>query len=63
MACSNVVKQTPTRLLVIPWLEAGQTYPGGIAPGAYSRNEIVALLRAHKRHPEVIQFIADMLEE
>ncbi len=53
-------------LLVVPdyCAHCGQTkYPGDIKPGAYTTNEVVALLRKHKHNPEAIQFIADMLEE
>ena len=35
----------------------------GIKEGYYSMNGIVELLRKHKKAPEKIQFIADMLEE
>ena len=35
----------------------------GIRERYYSLNEIVALLRENKDKPEMIQFIADMLEE
>lgn len=34
----------------------------GIKPGYYSRRGIVELLRRHKKNPDAIQFIADMLE-
>ena len=39
-----------------------EEYPGGIQPGQYDQNGIVALLRQHAEHPEAIRFIADMLE-
>jgi len=35
----------------------------GIREGYYSMNGIVELLRKHKKAPDKIQFIADMLEE
>lgn len=35
----------------------------GIEEGYYIGNAIVELLRENKNNPEVIQFIADMLEE
>jgi hypothetical protein len=35
----------------------------GISEGYCDMNGIVELLRKHKNEPEVIQFIADMLEE
>ena len=35
----------------------------GIEKGAYSNNEIVALLRDNCEKPKVIYFLADMLEE
>lgn len=35
----------------------------GIPAKYYIGNEIVKLLRDYKNNPEVIQFIADMLEE
>ena len=51
-------------MLIIPeYDEENRFYPGDIQPGYYTRNEVAALLRRHKRDPEVIQFIADMLEE
>ena len=43
--------------------EPDERYPGDIEPGIYSLNEVVELLRKHKRNPDAIQFIADMLEE
>lgn len=46
--------------LIVP---EGNDLCGGIQPGTYHGNEAVALLRKHKKSPEVIQFIADMLEE
>ena len=50
--------------LTIPEYEEGanESYPGGITPGVYSLNEVVNMLRLHKNDPDVIQFIADMLE-
>ncbi len=52
-------------MLLIPAYDEDQPepYPGGIEPGAYSRNEVVVLLRKHADDPEAIRFIADMLEE
>ena len=35
----------------------------GIEEGYYIGNAIVELLRKHKDKPEIIEFIADMLEE
>ncbi len=35
----------------------------GIEEGTYIGNAIVKLLRDNKNNPEVIQFIADMMEE
>ena len=35
----------------------------GIAEKYYKMNDIVVFLRGNKNNPEVIQFIADMLEE
>ena len=35
----------------------------GIAENYYKMNDIVTFLRENKNNPEVIQFIADMLEE
>lgn len=40
----------------------GDEHPGGIKPGVYHLNHIVEMLRAHKRDPKAIQFLADMLE-
>ncbi len=38
--------------------------PGIPVPeGYYTKNDIVELLRTHKDRPEVIQYMADMLEE
>jgi len=54
--------QAQSTLLVVPETEERETYPGGIEPGYYTRNEVVALLREHKDNPSAIQFIADMLE-
>ncbi len=54
------------RFLLIPEYdpyEPDKRYPGGIEPGSYTCNELVALLRRNKENPEAIQFIADMLEE
>ena len=34
----------------------------GIKEGYYSMNEVVALLRTHAEQPDIIRFIADMLE-
>jgi hypothetical protein len=34
----------------------------GIIEGYYTVNEFVSLLRSHKHEPNVIQFLADMLE-
>ena len=51
--------------LVVPLPDPNdpKPYPGRIAPGDYTRNEVVELLRAHRENPNAIQFIADMLEE
>ena len=49
--------------VVDTFLRIPEQYPGGIIPGAYSLNDVVALLRKHKNDPEAIQFIADMMEE
>ena len=38
-------------------------YPGAIKPGYYSKAEVKKLLSKHKRNPEAIQFIRDMLED
>jgi hypothetical protein len=38
-------------------------YPGDINPGYYSLAALVDLLRDNKNNPDVIQFIADMMEE
>tara|TARA_R100000781_G_scaffold64125_2_gene40552 strand:+ start:1449 stop:1601 length:153 start_codon:yes stop_codon:yes gene_type:complete len=35
----------------------------GIPEGHYDNNEIVTLLRMHCERPEVIYYIADMMEE
>ena len=35
----------------------------GIENGYYSMNEVVALLRKYAEKPDVVYFIADMLEE
>lgn len=35
----------------------------GIPAGKYTLNQIVQLLRDNKNNPEIIQYIADMLEE
>lgn len=43
--------------------EPKQRYPGNIAPGQYTGNEVVRLLRTHADNPEAVKFIADMLEE
>ncbi len=50
-------------LFEIPAPDEGETYPGGLRPGEYTRSGLVELLRTHKGNPEAIQFIADMLEE
>ncbi|MBI4336638.1 MAG: hypothetical protein HY683_02260 [Chloroflexi bacterium] len=51
--------------LVIPAYDpAGtQAYPGGVTPGHYTLNQVVELLREHAGEPDVVTFIADMLEE
>lgn len=33
-----------------------------IRQGYYSRNRFVALMRKYKNNPEIVQFLADMLE-
>lgn len=50
-------------MLTIPDHDNDAPYPGGIEPGTYTRNQVVALLREQKNCPEAVQFIADMLEE
>lgn len=57
--------QCPRLLLVPDYCPSGKErkYPGGIKPGSYTTNEVVALLRQHKHNPAAIQFLADMLEE
>lgn len=35
----------------------------GIESRDYTLQEIVALLRANKNNPDIVQFIADMIEE
>ena len=35
----------------------------GIKEGYYTINEIVQMLRANCRRPEIVRFIADMMEE
>ena len=47
-------------ILLIPEPPPGQTYP--IPPGQYTLPELVELLREFSQEPEVIQFIANMLE-
>ena len=42
--------------------EDGVTHPGDIEPGVYDLNEIVELMRVHKRDPKAIQFLSDMME-
>jgi hypothetical protein len=49
-------------MLEIP-MQDGEDYPGDIAPGRYTRNDVVKLLREHCHDPEAVRFIADMLEE
>ena len=53
-------------LLVVPErcpaMEASE-YPAGIEPGAYTRFEVIDILRRVKGNPEAVQFVADMLEE
>lgn len=34
----------------------------GVEPGYYYKSDFVYLLRKYKNDPEIIQFIADMLE-
>ncbi len=55
--------QVQSVLLIVPQADQAAAYPGGIRPGYYTRNQVVALLREHKDDPDAIQFIADMLEE
>jgi hypothetical protein len=50
-------------VLEVPEPEYGQTNPGNLEPRQYHLQELVELLRTHKNDPEVIQFIADMMEE
>ena len=51
-------------VLVIPDPEGDQGAPPyGVAPGSYTMQGVVDLLRLHKAHPGAIQYIADMLEE
>jgi hypothetical protein len=47
-------------ILLIPEPPPGQTYP--IPPGQYTLPELAELLREYAQEPEVIQFIANMLE-
>ena len=51
-------------MFVVPDNEEGcnEGYPGGILPGHYTMNQLVEMLRMYKDNPEVIEFIADMLE-
>ncbi len=35
----------------------------GVVDGYYDTNELVELLRRHKCDPDVIHFLADMMEE
>jgi hypothetical protein len=54
------------RLLLIPEycpVEPDRRYPGDIKPGWYRVNDVVDMLRRFKHEPDVIQFIADLLEE
>jgi len=55
--------QVKNALLVVPHADEGAAHPGGIRPGYYTRNQVVAVLREHKDDADAIQFIADMLEE
>lgn len=50
------------RGVLIPDAEPGKKPLFGIIPGQYDRGGIVALLRYHKRNPDAVQFIADMME-
>jgi hypothetical protein len=52
-------------ILLIPDYDANdpQPYPGDIKPVIYEDNEIVDLLCQHCHNPEVIYFIADLLED
>ena len=49
-------------VLEVPEPEEGTSNPGDIDPGEYSLQALVELLRTHKDEPEVIEFIADMME-
>ena len=49
-------------VLEVPDPDEGQNNPGDIDPGEYNLQDLVELLRTHKDNPEVIQFIADMME-
>ncbi len=53
----------PVALVVPPYDPAKlERYPGDIEPGYYNVTELVNLLRANSEDPQVILFIADMLE-
>ena len=62
---NDQVAEPGAYLILIPDYDPDRPegYPGGIRPGPLSRNEVVGLLRQFKEDPEVIQFLADMLEE
>ena len=49
--------------VIIPDPEEGEEPDSVIPPGVYLVNEICQMLRDHAEHPEVIRFLADMLEE
>lgn len=50
--------------VIIPLTDRGEPeYECGIQAGKYTRNEFVGLLRTHKDNPQVVQLLADMMEE
>jgi hypothetical protein len=49
--------------VIIPDPEEGEEPECGIKPGIYLVNDIVQLLREHADNPDIIRYLADMMEE
>ena len=63
VAVAELYALRPHHVLLIPYAESDKPPPYGIAPGAYTNADLVALLRHQKGNPDAVQFIADMLED
>lgn len=58
---SGIEQKLKKNFIFIPAPEVEGAHP--FEEGYYSRNDVVKFMREHKNNPDVIEFLADMMEE